>query len=96
MMAGERDRLADVRLDESSLSPANSNVEHERRVALFDLIESNQFGVAGHDCGPYVLDLSMQEGRLAFQVADEAGAGVVTHIISLSPVRKMIKDPSII
>ncbi|MGE0595261.1 MAG: UPF0262 family protein [Hyphomonadaceae bacterium] len=91
-MTSERDRLADVRLDESSLAPANSNIDHERRIALFDLMESNCFGVVGHDRGPYVLELGMREGRLAMQVADAEAGAVMTHIISLSPVRKLIKD----
>ena len=91
-MAGENDRLSEVRLDEASLAPANSDVEHDRRIALFDLMEASMFGIAGHDRGPYTLDLAMLEGRLAFKVTSADGAGVVTHIVSLAPVRKLIKD----
>lgn len=88
----ERDRLSDVRLDEGSLAPANANLEHERRIALFDLLENNSFAVPGEDRGPYVLDLGMHDGRLAFRVSSAEGEGFITHIISLSPVRKLIKD----
>lgn len=95
-MTSERDRLKEVRLDEGSLAPANANLEHERRIALFDLEETNSFAVIGHDRGPYLLMLAIHEGRLAYQIADESGAQVVTHIISLSPVRKLIKDYAII
>ena len=91
-MAGERDRLSEVRLDDTSLSPANSNVEHERQVALFDLMENNSFAVPGEDRGPYVLDLAMQEGRLAMKITSADGGAMITHIVSLSPVRKLIKD----
>jgi uncharacterized protein (UPF0262 family) len=91
-VTGERDRLLEVRLDEASLAPANANVEHERRVALFDLLEHNSFGVPGEDRGPYTLDLSVQDGRLAFKLTSGDGLSAVTHIVSLSPVRKLIKD----
>lgn len=91
-MPGENDRLSDVRLDEASLAPGNSNVEHERRIALFDLMENNTFAVAGADRGPYVLDLAMRDGRLAYTVTSADGQGIITHIVSLSPVRKLIKD----
>ncbi len=91
-MSGERDRLSEVRLDEASLPPVNANAEHERRVAIFDLMEKNCFAVVGEDRGPYALDLAMHDGRLVFRVTSGDGAGVMTHIASLSPVRKLIKD----
>ncbi len=92
----ERDRLADVTLDEASLAPASTNAEHERRIALFDLKESNSFAVKGEDRGPYVLALGMAEGRLALDVADGAGARVVLHYVAMSSLRKMIKDYAMI
>jgi len=88
----ERDRLVDIVLDETSLAPANPNVEHERRIAVFDLKESNVFGVAGEDKGPYVLLLGVADGRLAFHVNNETGAQVCAYHLSLSPLRKLIKD----
>lgn len=92
----ERNRLADVTLDEASLAPASTNAEHERRIALFDLKESNSFAVKGEDRGPYVLALGMAEGRLALDVADETGARVVLHYVAMSSLRKMIKDYAMI
>lgn len=91
-MASERDKLAEVRLDEATLAPANPNIEQERRIALFDLMETNSFAVPDQDRGPYTLDLGMRDGRLAFQITSADGDGVVTHIVSLAPVRKLIKD----
>lgn len=91
-MASERDKLAEIRLDEASLAPANANIDQERKIALFDLLESNSFGVPGQDRGPYTLDLGMHDGRLALRITSADGDGVITHIISLSPVRKLIKD----
>lgn len=91
-MPSERDRLAEVRLDEASLLPGNPNIEQERKIALFDLMETNSFAVPGEDRGPYTLDLGMHDGRLAFRITSADGEGVITHIVSLSPVRKLIKD----
>ncbi len=91
-----RNRLFDIALDEASLAPASPNAEHERRIALFDLKESNSFGVVGEDRGPYVLSLAMMEGRLAFDVRDAELAPVCTHLLPISSLRKLIKDYVII
>ena len=91
-MSEERDRLAEVRLVDETFPPANSNIEQERKIALFDLAEKNSFAVVGVDAGPYVLALSAEEQRLIFDVSDTSGANVVTHTLPLSPVRKIIKD----
>jgi uncharacterized protein (UPF0262 family) len=91
-MSAERNRLIDITLDEASLAPASPNAEHERRIALFDLKESNSFGVKGAEGGPYALALAMADGRLSFDVADEHGARVCVHYLSMQAVRKYIKD----
>lgn len=95
-MVGDRDRLLDVTLDEDALAPASANAEQERRIALFDLKESNAFAVVGVDRGPYQLMLAPADGRLAFDVLDAAGARVCQHHMSLSPLRKLIKDYALI
>jgi uncharacterized protein (UPF0262 family) len=95
-MSEERNRLADVLLDEASLAPATPNAEHERRIALFDLKEANSFVVLGEDRGPYVLTLAMAEGRLALDVANEGGERVVLHHMAMSVLRKLIKDYAMI
>jgi uncharacterized protein (UPF0262 family) len=88
----ERNRLTEVSLDESSLAPASPNAEHERRIALFDLKESNSFAVVGEDRGPYILLLGMAEGRLVIDVSDEAGQRVIVHQAALGALRKLVKD----
>jgi uncharacterized protein (UPF0262 family) len=90
------DRLIDVVLDEASLAPASTNAEHERRIALFDLKESNSFIVVGEARGPYVLALAMMEGRLALDVADANGARVCQHQMPMAALRKIIKDYTLI
>jgi uncharacterized protein (UPF0262 family) len=88
----ERNRLLDVTLDEESLAPASPNAEHERRIALFDLKEANSFEVVGEDRGPYLLMLSLHEGRLALDVSTERGERVALHHVPMTPLRKLIKD----
>ena len=84
-------RLCAVVLDES-IGRATPDVEHERAVAIFDLIEENSFEPVGHDGGPYKLKLSLAQKKLVFSLTSEDGGEVATHILSLSPFRKIIKD----
>jgi len=85
-------RLVDVVLDES-IGRSTPDVEHERAVAIFDLLEENKFKVVGDDkSGPYKLSLSIVEGRLVFDVTREDGEKVATHILALGPFRRIIKD----
>lgn len=92
----ERNRLVDVILDEASFAPASPNAEHERRIALFDLKESNTFAIVGEDRGPYALLLGMSEGRLVLDISDEAGERVVLHQAPLGSLRKLVKDYTLI
>ncbi len=85
-------RLVDVELDES-IGRSTPDVEHERAVAIFDLIEDNSFQPAGDDAGgPYKLRLSLVDSKLVFHVNRESGDAVVTHILSLTPFRRVVKD----
>lgn len=89
---GERNFLKDVRLDEGTLAAGNADCAHERRVAIFDLLEANSFALDGIDAGPYALTLSIIDQRLVFLVHGEDGAELRTFILSLSPLRRVIKD----
>ncbi len=84
-------RLIDIALD-ASIGRSTPDVEHERAVAIFDLIEDNHFAPVGDAGGPYRLELSLVEARLAFKISREDGAPVVTHILSLTPFRRIVKD----
>ena len=95
-MSSGRDRLADVVLEESTLPPATPGIEHERRIALFDMKETNSFVVVGVDRGPYVLRVSVSEGRLALDVADTDGDRVMTHHLPMAGLRKLMKDYAIV
>ncbi|HWK66122.1 MAG TPA: UPF0262 family protein [Rhizobiaceae bacterium] len=85
-------RLIDVELDES-IGRSTPDVEHERAVAIFDLIEENSFApVNAASAGPYKLRLSLVDSRLVFAIARENGEEVVTHILSLTPFRRIVRD----
>ena len=85
-------RLAAVTLDESSIGRSNPDVEHERAVAIYDLIEENSFAPAGDDGGPYALHLSIDGTRLVFDIRRADGTPVMAHLLSLSPLRRIVKD----
>jgi len=91
-VSGERARLVDVRIDETSLAAASADAEHERRVAIFDLLECNTFALDGVDAGPFSLTLAIHDGRLAFLVSGEGMAQEHAVLLSLTPFRKVIKD----
>lgn len=85
-------RLVAVTLDEKSIGRSSPDVEHERAVAIYDLIEENSFAPVGHDGGPYALDLSLKENRLVFDIRLASGKSVMAHYLSLTPFRRIIKD----
>ena len=87
-----RQRLISVTLDENSIGRGSADQEHERAIAVYDLIEDNQFALVGHDGGPYALNISLLHAKLVFDIRDEQGAQVVTHILSLTPFRRILKD----
>lgn len=89
---GDKSRLVAITLDEKTTATKNPNIEHEREVAIFDLLEGNQFTLEGRDDGPYTLNLAIVEDRLVFAVGDEAGATLVTHMLSLTPLKRIMKD----
>lgn len=85
-------RLIDVVLDES-IGRSTPDIEHERAVAIFDLVEENCFQPVGHDRGgKYRLKLSLVDSRLVFDISAEDEGHVVTHILSLTPFRRIVKD----
>ena len=90
--AAERARLIEVMLDQASIGRNNAEVEHEREVAIFDLLEKNSFALEGHDGGPYTLNLSLADNRLVFTVGDTDRAPIQHVMLSLSPFRRLVKD----
>lgn len=91
-LSEEHNKLFDVRLDDHNFVASNPEVEHERRIAIYDLLEENCFEIPGSNCGPYSLSLKRQEGRLIFEITGEDGAYVLDIFVSLSSFRKIIRD----
>lgn len=85
-------RLIAVTLDELSIGRANPDVEHERAIAIYDLIEENSFRPSGHDGGPFELNLKIDGNRLVFDIRLVDGRPVIAHLLSLAPFRRIVKD----
>jgi len=85
-------RLISVTLDEASIGRGASDQEHERQIAIYDLIDENSFALPGRDDGPYGLNISLQEAKLALEIVNETGTRLATHILSLTPFRSLLKD----
>jgi uncharacterized protein (UPF0262 family) len=94
-MAAEGDRrrcIVKVTLDEKTVVRRSPEVEHERAVAIFDLIEENHFAPAGDQGGPYSLHLGIVENRLVLDIRSDAEEPVGQVILALSPFRRIVKD----
>lgn len=85
-------RIVDITLDEQSVARRTAQVEHERAVALFDLLEANDFLLVGGEPGPYKLHLGIFEQRLVFGVHTEDDRKLRDIVLSLTPFRKVVKD----
>ncbi|MVO18493.1 UPF0262 family protein [Parasedimentitalea huanghaiensis] len=90
-------RISHIELDDRNLPPPTPEIEQERRVAIFDLIEENSFALPLRDDrdlppGPYHLGLAIRDKRLVFDVATENGGKAAEFHLSLSPFRQVVKD----
>ncbi len=89
-------RISHIALDEATILWRNADIEQERRIAIFDLIEENSFrpvrsAAAGHE-GPYRLSLAVHDGRLAMKIAAEDGSELETLVLGLGRFRRSIRD----
>jgi len=87
-----KERLIAITFDEASIGRGNANIEHERKVAVFDILEGNRFALEGREGGPYALHLSIIEDRLVFAVTQEGSDETLTFVLSLTPLRRIMKD----
>jgi len=90
-MSAKARRIIDIVLDEESVARRSPEVEHERAVALFDLLEENDFALVGTP-GPYRLRIGIFEQRLVFDVRDTDDKKLRDIVLSLTPFRKVVKD----
>jgi len=91
-MSEEAFKLASVVLDESTVVRRTREIEQEREIAIYDLLEANSFAPHGSSGGPYNLVLSVEENRLVFDIRLEDDSAHGKVMLSLSPFRKVIKD----
>ena len=88
----QHNRIVAVTLDEESIGRSGPDIEHERAIAIYDLIEQNLFAPEGTVQGPFTLHLAITGNRLMFDIRREDGAPVVAHLLSLTPLRRIVKD----
>ena len=85
--------ITHIEIDDRALPPPTPEIEQERRVAVFDLLEQNEFALAtDRDAGPFHLGLAIREKRLVFDVASEEGETAAEFHLSLGPFRQVVKD----
>lgn len=85
-------RIEQIFLDERTVVNRSPQVEHERKVAIYDLLDDNHFALTGGPDGPYVLHLSIEDNRLAFDVRDVQGQPLKSFILALSPFRSIVRE----
>ena len=90
-------KITHIDLDDSALPPPTPEIEQERKVAMFDLLEDNSFVLPDRDgravpSGPYRLGLSIRQKRLVFEIATEKGEAAGEFHLSLGPFRQVVKD----
>lgn len=90
-MSGDN-RIVNIILDERTVVRRNPDIEHERKVAIFDLLEQNEFALAEGPGGPYSLHLGVEENRLVIEVENEDETPIEKIMLPLSPFRRIIKE----
>ncbi|MEG3619505.1 UPF0262 family protein [Magnetovibrio sp. PR-2] len=85
-------RIKEIYLDEASVVNRTPQVEHERKVAIYDLLEDNTFKLLEGPEGPYVLRLSIEENRLVFDVRNENDEPVKLFMLALSPFKSIVRE----
>lgn len=90
-------KICRIEIDDSGLPTPTQEIEQERKVAVFDLLEENSFRLLARDGktpppGPYAMTLAIRERRLVIDLDDEAGNSLSEIILSLGPFRQVVKD----
>jgi uncharacterized protein (UPF0262 family) len=89
-------RIIDIALDDKTILWRNADVEQERRIAIFDLLEENSFAPSraaehGYD-GPYKVFLRVVDGRLSIEIRRPDDSPLEAIILGLASLRRPIKD----
>lgn len=91
-MASDKQRLVRIELDERSVVRRSPQIEHERKVAIYDLLEENQFILRGDFGGPYGLYLGVEENRLVFDIRDADDSPLTKFALPLAPFKSIVRD----
>jgi uncharacterized protein (UPF0262 family) len=91
-MADSDQRLAKILLDERTVVRRNADIEHERAVAIFDLLEENSFALVAAAPGPFHLHLGIEENRLVLDIRSTSDTPIERVILPLTPFRSIVKD----
>jgi uncharacterized protein (UPF0262 family) len=87
------DKIVDIKLDEKSVIRRAVEVEHERKVAMYDLLDMNRFRPVGDYTGPFKVRVGIDDGkRLLFKIADESDTALTEVSLPLSPFRRIVRD----
>ena len=90
---GQDHYIVELNIDADSLPVTSVEMQHERRVAIFDLLEDNVFRPLESERGPYLVDLSLQDGqRLVMDIKRSTGTEIGKYTLSMTPFRRIIKD----
>jgi uncharacterized protein (UPF0262 family) len=87
-----RKRIVELTLDERTVVRRSPEIEHERAVAIFDILEENRFEIVGDDSGPYCVHLMIEENRLAFDISTADGGALTRLPLALNSFRRIVKD----
>jgi len=92
-MGGDNTRhIAEITLDERTVVRRSRDIEHERAVAIFDLLETNHFAPVSGIAGPYHLHLAIEENRLSIEIRSLSNAASETIVLPLAPFRGIVRD----
>ncbi len=84
--------LIDIQMDDQGLANRSPDIEHEKRVAIFDLLQENHFALKDGTKGPYVLHLKRAERGVVFQIMNEEGQDVALITLPWMRMRRLLKD----
>jgi len=85
--------IVELNIDTDSLPVTSVEMQHERRIAIFDLLEENEFRPLSSEKGPYLVNIALRDGsRLDFEVKRSTGTDIGTYTLSMTPFRRIVKD----
>ncbi len=87
-----RKRIVELTLDERTVVRRSPEIEHERAVAIFDILEENCFEVVGDESGPYRVHLMIEENRLVLEIGTSDRGASTRLPLALNPFRRIVKD----